>query len=93
MFLRVGGRYSAAERLMGKGMVRRVPLSLRRMAIERDGLRCTYCGDTDGPFHIDHKRPWSTGGTHDLDNICVACASCNLLKSNIPYEEWEKVYQ
>lgn len=59
-----------------------IPSETRRYVFARDGELCKYCGDFDGPFHIDHVVPWSRGGTHDPDNLRVACAKCNLSKSD-----------
>lgn len=33
-------------------------------------------------FHIEHVVPSSAGGSDGLDNLCLACPSCNLKKSN-----------
>lgn len=60
----------------------------RAAVLERDGYRCVYCGDGDGPFHIDHVLPVSRGGSDDLENLTCACAACNLSKSNKTPDEW-----
>lgn len=57
----------------------------------RDGPRCNYCGDTRGPYHIDHIIPLSRGGTNDEKNLCVSCATCNLDKGNLLLSEWMAV--
>jgi 5-methylcytosine-specific restriction endonuclease McrA len=60
---------------------RQIPWAkLRIMAFERDGERCAYCGDGDGPFEVDHIIPRIRGGENTLDNVCVACRSCNRSK-------------
>ena len=87
------GQYSAADRLCGVGARRRAPLAMRHAVLERDGEVCAYCGSTAGPFHVDHKTPWSLGGKHDLDNLCVACEPCNLAKSDLPYAVWMEIIQ
>lgn len=57
--------------------------------IERDGDCCYLCGRqvSDAlPFthplkaNIDHVVPLSRGGSHTLDNVRVACRSCNSAK-------------
>lgn len=71
-----------------------IETSKRKKIAERDGWSCHYCaisGDKfQGPdgheWHIDHKHPWSQGGSDDLSNLVLACRSCNLQKSNTPYE-------
>jgi len=56
---------------------------------ERDGKVCSYCGDTGGPFEIDHMTPVSQGGSNDLDNLTVACKPCNASKAGRALEDWE----
>jgi hypothetical protein len=34
-------------------------------------------------FHVEHVIPQSDGGADSLDNLCLACPSCNLHKSNL----------
>lgn len=92
-FNNIARRYSKIDRLIGRGTNRRAPFSQRREVLARDGNVCAYCGSTSGPFHVDHKEPWSLGGTHDPDNLCVACEECNLAKSNLPYAVWMEVVQ
>lgn len=62
---------------------------LRQQIFERDGKVCAYCETTDGPFHIDHIRPRSLGGSDDPENLTVACATCNLSKRDKTLEEWQ----
>lgn len=87
------GRYSKADRAVRRGVNRRAPAFLRREVLERDGEICAYCRGTAGPFHVDHKQPWSLGGKHSLDNLCVACEPCNLAKSNLPFSDWMEIIQ
>ncbi len=48
--------------------------------------RCEYCcapQDACGyHFHLEHILPLAQGGTDDLTNRALACASCNLAKSD-----------
>lgn len=71
-------------------MAGRQPLSssIRTFVFERDGKTCAYCGATDGDFHIDHVIPVALGGTNDLENLRVACSTCNLSKGAKSLEEW-----
>jgi hypothetical protein len=52
----------------------------------RAGHRCEYCHAPEAifnfPFEVEHILPVSEGGTDDLENMCLACRSCNLFKSN-----------
>ena len=55
-----------------------------------DNTKCFYCGCvvTDDNRHIDHFIPLSKGGLHDLHNLVVACATCNLKKGTKMPEEF-----
>lgn len=64
-----------------------IPACLRTEVFSRDGGKCRYCGGV-GPFHIDHIIPWSKGGLTALENLALACASCNLKKGARTPEEW-----
>lgn len=54
----------------------------------RDGRICQYCGTSDGPFHIDHVIPRIKGGPDSIENLVVACASCNTKKGSKSVSEW-----
>lgn len=66
-----------------------IPENIRRLVYGRDGEVCVYCGDTSGPFHFDHVTPWSRGGDHSAENLCVSCARCNQSKGDKLLSEWE----
>lgn len=58
-----------------------VSATMRRRIIERDGLKCRYCGRTDAKeYIIEHIKPRDQGGLATLDNLVVACQSCNTKK-------------
>jgi 5-methylcytosine-specific restriction endonuclease McrA len=65
-----------------------LPTAVRLWVIERDGERCTYCGDTDGPFEVDHIHPVALGGTDVLDNLTCACRRCNRSKGASTLQQW-----
>lgn len=58
--------------------------ALRQAVVERAGHRCCYCQtaeDVTGTlFTIDHIIPESLGGSTTVENLCLACWSCNLIK-------------
>lgn len=60
----------------------------RAFILERDGYRCTYCDDEDGPFHVDHVLAVSRGGTDAFENLVCACEPCNLSKGSKTLAEW-----
>lgn len=50
---------------------------------------CPYCNTfcEDG-YHIDHIEPLAKGGKHELDNLTIACPSCNQSKSAKSLIHW-----
>jgi hypothetical protein len=62
--------------------------TIRDQIFDRDGHTCVYCGSADGPFHLDHIKPFSRGGPSTPENLCVACAPCNFAKRDRTPEEW-----
>jgi 5-methylcytosine-specific restriction protein A len=66
--------------------IQRRSLSRRKQnaVFARDGFKCMECRDEPGVemLHIDHVVPVSAGGSDDLTNLRVLCATCNLRKAN-----------
>jgi 5-methylcytosine-specific restriction endonuclease McrA len=54
-------------------------------------VKCHYCGRlvAKGKRHIDHKTPFSRGGTHCLKNLAPSCAPCNLRKGKMTAAEFK----
>lgn len=65
-----------------------IPAAIKAAVRDRDGNCCVYCGSTDGPFHFDHVMPFSRGGDHSVENLAIACASCNMSKGAYTLDEW-----
>ena len=67
------------------------------MGIELHTASCHYCGtelEPDKPFNIDHKTPRSIIRDNkklknDIDNMVIACPTCNGLKGSTEYEEFK----
>jgi 5-methylcytosine-specific restriction endonuclease McrA len=62
----------------------------RELVLQRDGLRCSYCGgdfSTD-PMRlvVDHIRALARGGTDDPANLVIVCWDCNARKGTKPVE-------
>ena len=62
---------------------RHIPDNVRDGVFVRDGGQCTYVAP-DGTrcrakhsLHIDHVRPFATGGGHEPDNLRLLCAAHN----------------
>jgi len=55
-----------------------------------NNIYCFYCGCevTDDNRHIDHFIPLCKGGLHDIQNLVVACATCNMKKGDKMPEEF-----
>ena len=58
--------------------------------IDRERIRakykyhCQYCGRRGRS--VDHKDPVSLSHNNSLDNLTLACAECNRIKSDMPYK-------
>jgi hypothetical protein len=61
---------------------RDIPLGLRYRVVIRDGCQCQLCGRRAPavPIHVDHIRPWASGGETVMENLRVLCSDCNLGK-------------
>lgn len=63
-----------------------IPVSLRRLVIQRASNRCEYCGISQvgqvATFHIDHIVPRVAGGETTAENLALACVSCSLRKGS-----------
>jgi len=59
---------------------------IREYLLEKWGRRCAYCDAQNIPLQIDHIVPQSLGGSNRIDNLTLACSSCNLKKSNLSIE-------
>jgi len=69
---------------------RPLPQKLRLDVWKRSGGRCVYCrvALTVETFTVDHIDPVSRGGGDSVDNLAVACRSCNCHKSARTPAEW-----
>jgi 5-methylcytosine-specific restriction endonuclease McrA len=65
-----------------------IDFATRTFVFERDGHTCVYCGDTAGPFELDHVHPVSRGGDDRLENLACACRPCNRSKGAKLVSEW-----
>lgn len=56
----------------------------------QDAVKCFWCSKVCAPktCDVDHIVALARGGSHSLDNLCVACARCNRKKSDKPVELW-----
>lgn len=51
------------------------------------GKKCAYCGG-EGDFHWEHIIPLSLDGPDNIDNLVLACQSCNSRKGDRDPYAW-----
>ena len=54
---------------------------LRNKIFKRDGWKCVYCRKKEN-LQIDHKIPFSKGGTTTFDNLQTIYRKCNQTKKD-----------
>jgi 5-methylcytosine-specific restriction endonuclease McrA len=63
-----------------------IPVRLRRQVRERELGLCAYCLSAERmmgiTFEVDHIIPRAAGGESILNNLCLACPTCNRYKAN-----------
>jgi len=74
----------ATTRRVSRGVNDRV----RFLVMLRDKFKCQYCGKSpathpDVILHLDHRKPFSQGGSSDFENLVTSCSKCNLGKGEI----------
>ena len=61
-----------------------MPHRLYEVVAARARRRCEYCRAPEVVFNlefeVDHVIPTSLGGSDDVDNLALACRSCNVRK-------------
>jgi hypothetical protein len=62
---------------------------LRFQVLQRDRFRCCACGkspatDAGVELHVDHIKPWVSGGLTVRENLQSLCSSCNYGKGATP---------
>ncbi|HLZ64198.1 MAG TPA: RNA-guided endonuclease IscB [Ktedonosporobacter sp.] len=55
---------------------------VREYLLEKWQRTCVYCGEKETALQIEHIVPKARGGSDRVDNLTLACQSCNQCKSN-----------
>ena len=55
---------------------------VREYLLEKWGRECAYCGMTETPLEVEHIVPKSSGGSHRIGNLTIACHDCNQEKGS-----------
>lgn len=63
---------------------------IAKQVFSRDGYKCQYCGIIGVELEVDHKIPFSRGGSNELANLTTACITCNRKKHDKTPEEFLK---
>lgn len=98
----VSGPAAAEQLLLEPGKSSR-PKSLPRTAVTQATLQALFgraqgrcesrgCGQA-GFLHVHHRRPWSEGGTNELENLELLCSGCHALGHRSDYARkpgWSK---
>lgn len=59
--------------------------------VRETGGVCCYC-QRQRTLELEHIRPITKGGPHQMSNLSVACKSCNSSKGNrLLFKEWQPV--
>jgi 5-methylcytosine-specific restriction enzyme A len=63
---------------------RNVTLKVRMQVLKRDSFQCVCCGrkPPEVVLEVDHKIPFSKGGSNHITNLQTLCFDCNRGKSN-----------
>ncbi|MFB7663972.1 HNH endonuclease [Kitasatospora sp. NPDC056138] len=54
----------------------------------RAGGQCVYCDRPAADGDVDHIRPLTRGGRHEVANLVLACINCNRSKNNSLLVRW-----
>jgi 5-methylcytosine-specific restriction endonuclease McrA len=63
--------------------------SIRRQALERDGYRCTQCGEATR-IQVHHVVPYRYSQSHAIENLVTLCRPCHSreeLRVNVEFRE------
>jgi hypothetical protein len=73
---------------------RNIPIETKRIVFGRAGGCCEFVNQegvrcqSKHQLEVDHKIPWSQGGTHKFENLQVMCRSHNLFRTKETHGFW-----
>lgn len=72
-------KFQSQPKQRTKKRSRHIPLSVRFTVLQRDGHKCVSCGKSppEVTLEVDHKKPFSKGGSNDMSNLQTLCFKCN----------------
>lgn len=62
--------------------------NVREYLLEKFDRTCIYCGAKDVPLEVEHLMPKSKGGSNRVNNLGIACVSCNQTKGSRTPEQF-----
>lgn len=66
------------------------PTAQKTRIYQRDGHQCATCGNTTGPFEIDHIDNTRNPNYHKDTNLQVLCTRCHLTKTQWESGAWRR---
>lgn len=61
---------------------------LREFLLEKWGLQCAYCDQTNVRLQVEHIVAQARGGSSRVSNLTLACERCNAKKAARPVEDF-----
>ncbi len=83
-------RRKARKRANGIGNTKLIATWIRSWYQKR--VKCYWCNKIfpSWNIHVDHIIPLNKGGVHSIENLCIACQSCNMRKHDKPLKIWNE---
>ena len=87
-------RWKGSSHVPGRRRVH-FPRIVKNKLLKAQRDKCAYCGQTHHSryLRIDHKYPFSRGGSDEIDNLQLLCNPCNMRKGILSDEEFRHRYQ
>ncbi len=63
---------------------------VREYVLEKWQRTCAYCGAKGVPLQVEHIEPKARGGSDQVSNLALSCATCNRAKGTQQIEDFLK---